>query len=185
MTATVGAPRCACRGLDSRPSWVHARSEGPTGLERRSDEEEEEDMLMRFDPFRELDRLTQQAWGSGRPAAIPMDAYRHGERFLVHFDLPGVEPSSIDLTVEENVLTVSAERNWQPGEGDEVVVSERPQGGFTRQLFLGEGLDAERIAADYDYGVLTLTIPVAERAKPRKVEIASGGKVQAIETESR
>jgi HSP20 family protein len=147
--------------------------------------EEEEDMVMRFDPFREFEHLIQQAKGSGRPAAIPMDAYRRGERFLVHFDLPGVDPSSIDLTVEQNVLTVRAERNWLPGEGDEVVVSERPQGSFARQLFLGEGLDAERIEADYDHGVLTVTIPVAEQVKPRKVEIASGGKAQVIEPESR
>ncbi len=140
-------------------------------------------MLMRFDPFRELDRLTQ-GFGS-RPAVMPMDAYRHGDRFLVHFDLPGVDASSIDLTVEKNVLTVSAERSWGREDGAEVVVSERPQGRFSRQLFLGEGLDAEHIEANYENGVLTLTIPVAERAKPRKVEISSGGgKAKAIDTAS-
>ncbi len=100
-------------------------------------------MLMRSDPFRELDRLTQQVLGGGaRPAIMPMDAYRQGEQFIVHFDLPGVDASSIDLTVEKNVLTVSAQRQWQPGEGNQVLASERPQGSFSRQLFLGETLDA-------------------------------------------
>ena len=141
-------------------------------------------MLMRFDPFRELDRLTQQAWGSAtRGSVMPMDAYRHGDQFVVHFDLPGVDPSSIDLTVEKNVLTVSAQRQWQRSDDQEVLVSERPQGSFSRQLFLGEGLDADRVEATYDNGVLTVTIPVAEQAKPRKVEITSGGggKAKAIE----
>jgi len=131
-------------------------------------------MLMRFDPFRELDRLAQQTTSTGRLPVMAMDAYRHGDSFVVHFDLPGIDPSSIDLTVEKNVLTVSAERRWQPTEGDEVVVAERPQGSFSRQLFLGEGLDPERIEARYDNGVLTVSVPVAERAKPRKVEISSG-----------
>ena len=131
-------------------------------------------MLMRFDPFRDFDRITQQLWSGTRPAVMPMDAYRHGEEFVVHFDLPGVDPGSIDLTVEKNVLTVSAERNWQAGEGYQVVASERPQGKFSRQLFLGEGLDYDHISAGYDHGVLTVTIPVAEAAKPRKVEIQAG-----------
>jgi len=140
-------------------------------------------MLMRFDPFRELDRLAQQTVASSRSPVMAMDAYRHGDSFLVHFDLPGVDPSTIDLTVEKNVLTVSAERRWQPTEGDEVVVAERPQGSFSRQLFLGEGLDPERIQARYDNGVLSVTVPVAERAKPRKVEINSGnGQATPIET---
>ena len=142
-------------------------------------------MLMRFDPFRELDRLAQQTTGTGRPPVMAMDAYRHGDQFVVHFDLPGVDASSIDLTVEKNVLTVSAERRWQPTNGDEIVVSERPQGTFSRQLFLGEGLDPERIQASYDNGVLTVTVPVAERAKPRKVEISSGnGNATSIDTSS-
>ena len=143
-------------------------------------------MLMRFDPFREMDRLSQQAFGStARMPVMPMDAYRHGDQFTVHFDLPGVDPSSIDLTVEKNVLTVNAERTWQREDGHEVVVAERPQGKFSRQLFLGEGLDADRIEASYDNGVLTVSIPVAEQAKPRKVEIASsGGKAKAINAES-
>jgi HSP20 family protein len=130
-------------------------------------------MLMRFDPFRELDRLTQAPWGTSRPV-MPMDAYRRNGDFVVHFDVPGVDPGSIDLTVEKNVLTVTAERHFPRQEGDEITVSERPQGRFNRQLFLGESLDADRIAANYDQGVLTLHIPVAERAKPRKVEISAG-----------
>lgn len=142
-------------------------------------------MLMRFDPFRELDRLAQQSVGNGRLPVMAMDAYRHGESFVVHFDLPGVDPATIDLTVEKNVLTVSAERRWQPSDGDEVVVAERPQGSFSRQLFLGEGLDPERIEARYDNGVLTVSVPVAERAKPRKVSISSGnGKATSIEAGS-
>ena len=134
-------------------------------------------MLMRWDPFREIDRLSDQAFAGlrSRQAVMPMDAYRHDDQFVVHFDLPGVDPASIDLTVEKNVLTVSAERSWARGEGDEIVVSERPQGAFSRQLFLGEGLDADGVAATYDQGVLTVTIPVAEKAKPRKVEVSSGG----------
>lgn len=142
-------------------------------------------MLMRFDPLREFDRLVHQNPGSGRPPVMPMDAYRHQDRFEVHFDVPGVDPSSIELTVEKNVLTVSAERRWEPAEGDEVLVSERPQGSFSRQLFLGEGLDADRIEAHSENGVLTVAIPVAEQAKPRKVEISSsGGKAEAIGAES-
>lgn len=130
-------------------------------------------MLMRFDPFRELDRLAAEVAGS-RPSVVPMDAYRHGEHFMVHFDLPGIDPGSIDLTVDKDVLTVSAERSWQPDEGQDVLISERPQGTFTRQLFLGDNLDAEHIEASYDHGVLTVIIPVAESAKPRRVEISSG-----------
>ena len=145
-------------------------------------------MLMRWDPFRDFDRLNEQLWNAQprTPAArtFPMDAYRRGERFYVHFDLPGVDPGSIDLNVEKNVLTVTAERGWQPQEGDEVLVSGRPRGRYTRQLFLGETLDAEHIEASYDGGVLTLTIPVAEAAKPRKVEISVGGtQPTAIEAE--
>jgi HSP20 family protein len=108
-----------------------------------------------------------------------MDAYRQGDNFVVHFDVPGVERSSIELTVEKNVLTVSAQRQWQPTEDQQIVASERPQGSFSRQLFLGEGLDADGVQASYDQGVLTLTIPVAEQAKPRKVAITIGGNGQS------
>src|SRR3954470_14351542 len=136
-------------------------------------------MLMRTDPFRELDRLTQQLVGSGtgtwsRPTAMPMDAYRAGEEFVVSFDLPGVDPGAIELDVERNVLTVKAER--RPAVTDEHVemqVAERPLGVFSRQLFLGETLDTEHIDAGYEAGVLTLRIPIAERAKPRRITIAN------------
>ena len=141
-------------------------------------------MLMRFDPFRELDRLTQQAFGPATRPSMPMDAYRQGDQFVVHFDLPGVDPSTIDLTVERNVVTVTAERRWSPSDDQQVVVNERPQGRFTRQLFLGETLDSDAIQAGYEAGVLTLTIPVAEKAKPRKVEITGGGENRAIEAEA-
>jgi HSP20 family protein len=129
-------------------------------------------MLMRTDPFRELDRLVQQAVGTpSRPAAMPIDAYRDGDRFVVEFDLPGVAPDSIDLTIEKNVLTVHATRSRVGLDNVEMIVAERPQGTFSRQLFLGETLDADRVQASYDAGVLRVEIPVAERAKPRKVAI--------------
>jgi len=132
-------------------------------------------MLMRTDPFREFDRLTQQVFGStARPAAMAMDAYRSGDDFVVHFDLPGVDPETIDLDVERNVLNVRAERRLPAPEGAEMIVAERPTGSFTRQLFLGDTLDTERIDASYDAGVLTLRIPVAEQAKPRRIHITGG-----------
>ncbi|MEN3269364.1 Hsp20/alpha crystallin family protein [Pseudonocardia sp.] len=134
-------------------------------------------MLMRTDPFRELDRLTQQVLGTAtgtwsRPTAMPMDAYRAGDEFVVAFDLPGVAPDAIDLDVERNVLTVRAERRpTVSGEQVEMQVAERPLGMFSRQLFLGDSLDTEHIQAAYEAGVLTLRIPVAEQAKPRKIAI--------------
>ena len=138
-------------------------------------------MLMRTDPFRELDRLTQQVLGtSTRPAAMPMDAYRNGDHFYIHFDLPGVQPDSVDLTVEQNVLTVRADRAPTQPDGAEMIVSERPYGTFSRQIFLGETLDADKIAADYAAGVLTLTIPVREAAKPRNIQITSSDHHQAV-----
>ncbi len=138
-------------------------------------------MLMRTDPFREFDRLAQQVMGTGqgtwsRPTAMPMDAYRRGEEFVVEFDLPGVDPNAIDLSVERNVLTVRAER--RPAQRDdnvEMQVSERTLGVFSRQLFLGDTLDTDHIAASYESGVLTLRIPVAERAKPRSISIEHSG----------
>ena len=141
-------------------------------------------MLMRTDPFRELDRFTQQLFGQtgtwSRPAVMPMDAYRDGQQFVVHFDLPGVDPSSVDLNVERNVLTVKAERVPNYGEQVELQVAERPRGVFSRQLFLGDTLDADRIDATYDAGVLTLRIPIAEKAKPRKIEITGGSTPKQI-----
>lgn len=139
-------------------------------------------MLMRTDPFRELDRFAQQALGTRtRPAVMPMDAFREGDHFVVQLDLPGVEASSVDLTVEKNVLTVSAERRWLPGEDQQVIASERPQGTFSRQLFLGEGLDTDHVDASYVNGVLTVTIPVAEAAKPRKVTVSTGDAAPVLE----
>jgi HSP20 family protein len=138
-------------------------------------------MLMRTDPFRDLDRLTQQMLGTAaRPAAMPMDAYRQGDSFYIHFDLPGVDASSIDLTVEQNVLVVHAERAPVEADGAEMIVAERPYGTFTRQVFLGETLDADQIAADYAAGVLTLTIPVREAAKPRSIQVTSRDHKQAV-----
>jgi HSP20 family protein len=136
-------------------------------------------MLMRTDPFRELDRLAEVFGTTARPAAMPIDAYRKGDTFLVMFDLPGVDADSIDLTVEKNVLTVHASRSRATGEDVEMLVAERPQGTFSRQLFLGETLDTENIAAEYSDGVLTLKLPVAESAKPRKVSIKANGKQPA------
>jgi HSP20 family protein len=136
-------------------------------------------MLMRTDPFRELDRVAQQVFGTtARPAAMPIDAYRKGDEFVVLFDLPGCDSSSINLTVERNVLTVHAERQRPSDENVELVVGERPQGTFSRQLFLAETLDSERISADYTDGVLRLRVPVKEQAKPRRVEISVGGAEQ-------
>ena len=136
-------------------------------------------MLMRFDPFREIDRLSQNLWnggGSTRPlAGLPIDAYRVGEELRIDLDVPGVDPSSVELTVEKNVLTITAERPRTWAEGTEVLVNERPQGRFTRQLFLGDNLDTEAVSAASEHGVLTISIPVAERAKARRVEIAGVG----------
>jgi HSP20 family protein len=138
-------------------------------------------MLVRFDPFRELDRTAEEFFRPARPWQIPMDAYRRGHAFVVHLDLPGVDPSTIDLTVEQNTLTVTGDRTWPRVEGDEVVITERPQGAFTRQLLLGESLDTDQIAARYDQGVLTITIPVVEQSLARKVAIAHGHEPEVIE----
>jgi len=145
-------------------------------------------MLMRTDPFRDLDRLTQQVLGTAsRPSLMPMDAWRESDDFVVELDLPGVDPSSIDIDVERNVLTVRAERPVRQGE-EEMLAAERPRGVFSRQLILGDNLDAERIQADYRDGVLSLRMPVAEKAKPRKISITtnsesdSRGQPHAIST---
>ncbi|MCX5215318.1 Hsp20/alpha crystallin family protein [Kitasatospora sp. NBC_00240] len=137
-------------------------------------------MLMRTDSFRELDRLTQQflaqsgTWS--RPAQMPLDAYRAGDEYVIAFDLPGVDPSAIDIDVERNMLTVKAERRPRPeAEGARMELSERPLGVFSRQVMLSDTLDPEGISADYDAGVLTLRIPVAEKAKPRKISVTAQG----------
>jgi HSP20 family protein len=138
-------------------------------------ESKEDEMLMRTDPFRDFDRLTPQAFGTvARPAVMLMDAWRDGDEFFVEFDLPGVAADAVDLDVERNVLTVRAERPARTGEA-ELVAAERPRGSFSRQLILGDNLDISKIDASYDAGVLRLRIPVAERAKPRKITIMSGG----------
>ena len=137
-------------------------------------------MLIRnADPFRELDRLTQQLMGTtNRPVAMPMDAWREGDRFVLEFDLPGVSPESVDLDVERNVLTIRAER--VAGNGDwQMLANERPRGAFSRQLVLGDNLDLERIDATYRDGVLRLVVPVAEKAKPRTIEGRSEGEAPA------
>lgn len=137
-------------------------------------------MLMRTDPFREFDRLTHSLWGpQGSPAAMPMTAYREDGTFVVHIDLPGVTPESIDATVERNVLTIRAERSLSAPPESERLIDERPYGEFSRQLVLGDTLAVDDLKAVYDAGVLTLTIPIAEAAKPRKVEI-KGGEVKEL-----
>ncbi|MET8558440.1 Hsp20/alpha crystallin family protein [Streptomyces sp. NPDC004959] len=138
-------------------------------------------MLMRTDPFRELDRITQQFFGNpasgtwSRPSLMPMDAYRDGGEYVLALDLPGVDPDAIDIDVERNMLTVKAERR-PTGRSKEaqVELSERPLGVFSRQVMLADTLDTERIQADYEAGVLTVRIPIAERAKPRKIAISAG-----------
>jgi HSP20 family protein len=142
---------------------------------------EVETMLMRTDPFRELDRITQQMWGTpgtpgtlARPTVMPMDAWREGDTFHVEFDLPGVSLEAIDLDVERNVVTVRAERRPRSDDG-EPLAAERPRGVFSRQLVLGDNLDTDHISASYDAGVLSLEIPVAAAAKPRKIRVSSNG----------
>lgn len=131
--------------------------------------------LVRSDPFRDVDRLFQQLWASqanGRSMAMPMDAYRKQDSFLIRLDLPGVDSDSVELTVEDNVLTIKAQRPAPAGSEDiETVIAERPFGTFTRQVILGTNLDTERIQAEYEAGVLTVAIPVAERAKARRIEV--------------
>jgi len=129
-------------------------------------------MLMRFDPFGDFDRVSRQVWGNTRSNYMSADAYRQDDKFYLHIDLPGVDPESIDVTVEKNNLTVSAERKWERGD-EQVLLNERPTGTFSRQFFLGESLDTDAIEAGYDHGVLTLAIPVAETAKARKIAVSS------------
>lgn len=141
--------------------------------------------LVRSDPFRDVDRLLQQLWAaqpSGqRNLAMPMDAYRKQDSFLIRLDLPVVTADSVELTVEDNVLTVKAERTPPPAtDGIEPVIMERPYGTFTRQVFLGNNLDTEHIEAEYQSGVLTLVVPVAEHAKPRRIEVTTKGEQQQI-----
>jgi HSP20 family protein len=139
-------------------------------------------MAIGYDPFRELDQMAQQLLSGGRsPRSFPMDAYRRGDDFFVHLDLPGVDPSSIDITVEGANITISAERRFHQQEGDDILVSERPQGRFSRDLRVGTRIDSAGIEADYDGGVLTLRLPVAAEAKPRRVEVRSSEQQKTIE----
>src|SRR3954470_15223254 len=134
-------------------------------------------MLMRTDPFRELDRIAQQLVGAGttsRPVVMPMDAWREGDVFVLEFDLPGVAPDTLDIDIERNVMTIRAERPARNGDW-EMLASERSTGLFSRQLVLGDNLDLEKVQADYRDGVLKLTVPVAEKAKPRKIEVTAAG----------
>ena len=143
-------------------------------------------MLMQFDPFRQLDRLAEGLQSAGTSAArtFPMDAYRRGDEVVLLFDLPGVDPKSIDLTVDQRVLTVRAGRQPESEDNREVIAGERPKGTFTRRVFLGDTLDTDRISAEYHDGVLQLTIPVSERAKPRKIEVAANGQRERVEAGS-
>ncbi|WP_435581942.1 Hsp20/alpha crystallin family protein [Amycolatopsis thermoflava] len=141
--------------------------------------------LMRFDPFRELDRLSEQVMAGTRAArTMPMEAFRRGDEFVVALDLPGVDPADVDLTVERNVVSIRATRRPVRQEGDEVLVDERPTGEFSRQLFLGDNLDSSKLEASFERGVLTMTIPVSEASKPRRVEIGSRGGRQNVGTEA-
>jgi HSP20 family protein len=136
-------------------------------------------MLMRTDPFRELDRIAEQFFGTAtRPAVMHVDGYRDGEWFYVDFDLPGVDPDSIDVTVERNVLTVRAERARPKHDNVDWIIAERPMGSFSRQLFLGDTLNTDKLEANYDAGVLSIRIPVAEEAKPRKILVGGGSEAR-------
>lgn len=143
-------------------------------------------MLMRFDPFREIDRFADQVDQALRrtTSSVPMDAVRHGDQVFINFDLPGVDPDSIDLTVERDVLTLKASRRFERNEGDEVLANERPQGTYTRRVLLGDSLDTGRLEAAYDHGVLSITIPVAEQAQPRKIAVGGAHTRTAIEAET-
>lgn len=131
-------------------------------------------MLLQHDPFRDLDRLTQQVFGTmTRPSSMPLDAWRDGDEFVVELDLPGIDPDKLDIDVERNVLTIKAERLSRIPDAVDAVASERPWGVFSRQLVLGDSLDTEKVDADYTSGVLRLRIPIAEKAKPRKISVTS------------
>jgi HSP20 family protein len=128
-------------------------------------------MLARFDPFRDFDRVFERAWGPRRHSSMPLDAYRHGDTYVINVDLPGFDPASIDVTAEGDVVSIRAARHWEPVEGDAVVAAERSHGEFFREMLLGEGLDTDNIHASYDNGVLTITVPLLERAAPRRIEV--------------
>lgn len=133
-------------------------------------------MLTSFDPFfRDFERLSEALSHRRSTTLMPVDAYRHGDEFVVNFDVPGIDPESVEVTVEKNVLSVAAERRWSPEAGDEVLIAERPQGRYARQLYLSDTLDTDAIDARYDRGVLSLRIPVSAKARPRRIQVATGG----------
>ena len=138
-------------------------------------------MARAFDPFREMDRWFSDAARTPAATAMPMDLYREGDVFVTQIDLPGVDPASIDVDVDDRTLTVRAERKGSTGEDTKWLVRERPTGTFARQLTLGYGVSPDRISADYSDGVLSLRIPVAEEAKPRKIEVQHSGTQTQIE----
>ena len=131
--------------------------------------------MLRFDPFAEFDRLTRCLEGGNHFMAA--DAYRHDDAYVLHLDMPGLDPDTIEMTVEKDTLTIEAERRWEPAEGTRVLIQERPSGKYTRRFFLGEGLDTEAIEAGYDQGVLTVRIPVREAAKPKRITVDTADKV--------
>jgi HSP20 family protein len=142
-------------------------------------------VLMRTDPFRDFDRVFQQLSSSAAlPAAMPIDAYRKGDEFVIHFDLPGISPDAIDLSVEKNVLTLKAERKRPEQEGAEWLVRERPHGTFSRSVFLGDSLDTDKLNASYADGVLTVRLPVAEKAKPRRIEVTTDAQRELVTVSS-
>jgi HSP20 family protein len=141
-------------------------------------------MLVRFDPFRDFDRVWE-TMRTSTPRSFPMNVVRRGDAVHITFDLPGFRADQVDLTVERNQLTLTAERQWEQQEGDEWLVAERPSGSFRRELLLGENLDTDRLEATFADGVLSVTIPVAEAAKPRKITLtADTSAPEAIEATS-
>ena len=131
-------------------------------------------MLLQHDPFRDLDRFTQQMFGTAaRPTSMPLDAWREGDDFVIEVDLPGIDEDRLDIDVERNVLTVRAERLSRMPDAADAVATERSWGTFSRQLVLGNALDTDRIDAAYVDGVLKLRIPISEQAKPRRISIGT------------
>ena len=132
-------------------------------------------MATNYGPFRELDRLAGAMFGGGQgPRLMPMDLYRDGDTYVLNADLPGIDPGSVDIDVDGQLLTIRAERTLSNGDGVKWITRERQSGSFLRQLSLGQGIDTERISATYTNGVLSVTIPVSEQAKPRKIAVTSG-----------
>ena len=136
-----------------------------------------------YDPFRDLDRLASSLFDTRRgPRRMPMDLYRDGDHYVLSADLPGIDPGSVDVDVDGQLLTIRAERTMRNIDGVKWLAHERHGGSFLRQLSLGQGIDTDRIAATYENGVLTVSIPVSERAKPRKIEVSAGApQQQAVE----